>query len=160
MTRRHGYSLVGLMVHKGSDPRPGTVVRQTDFDVTIGQCVVTDSNLAYVTLIEHKTVRRWKQSVSGPIAITVYALSLCCTTRHKTLSDRQSLSAPIATTVYALSQCCTTRHKTLSDCKSLSTPIATTVYALSHCCTTRHKTLSDRQSMSAPIATTVCALSH
>ena len=33
-----------------------TVVRQTDFDVTIGQCVVSDRNLSCAILIRHKTL--------------------------------------------------------------------------------------------------------
>ena len=38
------------------DPPSDTVVRQTDFDVTIGQCVVSDRNLACAILIRHKTL--------------------------------------------------------------------------------------------------------
>ena len=33
----------------------GTVTRQRDFDVNIGQCVVSDSKLACAVLIRHKT---------------------------------------------------------------------------------------------------------
>ena len=40
---------------KSSHPLSGTVVRQTDSDVTIGQCVVSDRNLARTGLIRHET---------------------------------------------------------------------------------------------------------
>ena len=45
-----------LLFHDTKDPDPlsGTVVRQTDFDVTIGQCAVSDKNLARAILIRHK----------------------------------------------------------------------------------------------------------
>ena len=33
----------------------GIVVRQKDYDVTIGQGVLSDRNLAYAVLIRHKT---------------------------------------------------------------------------------------------------------
>ena len=38
-----------------TDPLSGTVVRQTDFDVIIGQCVVSDRNLACAILFRHVT---------------------------------------------------------------------------------------------------------
>ena len=38
------------------DPLLGTVVGLTDFDVTIGQCVVSDRNLACAVLIRHETL--------------------------------------------------------------------------------------------------------
>ena len=42
--------------------RPGATIRHcrtTDFYVTIGQCVVSDRNLACAVLIRRKTFRRW-----------------------------------------------------------------------------------------------------
>ena len=45
-------------VRRGLRPLSGTVVGQTDFNVTIGQCAVSYRNLAYAILIRHKT-NRW-----------------------------------------------------------------------------------------------------
>ena len=42
----------------GPDPPLGNVVRHTDSDVTIGQRVVSDRNLACDILIRHETVQR------------------------------------------------------------------------------------------------------
>ena len=39
-----------------SDPLSDTVVRQADFDVTIGHCVVSDRNLPRAILIGRKTL--------------------------------------------------------------------------------------------------------
>ena len=47
---------VDLFGFEGPDPPPGTVVRQTNSDVTIGQCLVYDSNLARAILTRHKTL--------------------------------------------------------------------------------------------------------
>ena len=41
---------------KTPDPLSDIVVRQTDFDVAIGQRVASDRNLAVAILIRHKTV--------------------------------------------------------------------------------------------------------
>ena len=49
-------SINGLVFAKGTDPLSDTVVRQTDFDVTIRQRVVSDRNLACTLLIRHKTL--------------------------------------------------------------------------------------------------------
>ena len=46
-----------------SDPVSDTVVRQTDFDVIIGQCVVSDRNLAWAILIKHKELSAGKVKV-------------------------------------------------------------------------------------------------
>ena len=40
-----------------------TVVRQTDFDVNIGQCLLSDRNLVCATLIKHKTLSDGEASV-------------------------------------------------------------------------------------------------
>ena len=40
----------------GPDSRSGTVVRQTDFDVTIGQSLVSDSNPTCAVHIRTKTL--------------------------------------------------------------------------------------------------------
>ena len=40
---------------KGPYPPTGTVIRQTDFDISIGQCLVSDRNLACAFLIRRKT---------------------------------------------------------------------------------------------------------
>ena len=54
---------------KGIDPLSDTVVRQTEFDVTIGQCVVSDRNLARAALIRHKTLSNGLgQGLSAPTA--------------------------------------------------------------------------------------------
>ena len=41
-----------MTVAEGPVPLADTVVRQTDFDVIIGQCVVSDGNLASAILIK------------------------------------------------------------------------------------------------------------
>ena len=41
---------------KGPDLLLGTVVRQTDFDVTTRQCFVSDTNLACAIFIRHGTL--------------------------------------------------------------------------------------------------------
>ena len=38
------------------DPPSGTFLRQTDFDVTIGRCVVSDRNLACAVFLRRKTL--------------------------------------------------------------------------------------------------------
>ena len=43
-----------------------------DFDVTVGQCAVSDSYLSCAIFIRHKTVRRWSQSLSTPIATVCF----------------------------------------------------------------------------------------
>ena len=44
-----------LLEGKGSNPLLSTVVlKQMDFDVNIGQCVVSNRNLACLILIRHK----------------------------------------------------------------------------------------------------------
>ena len=53
-----------ICVCQGLDPPPGTVVWQTDFGVTMGQCVVSDRNLVCTVLIGHKTADEASQWVA------------------------------------------------------------------------------------------------
>ena len=46
----------GRCGHKAPIYKSGTVVRLTDSDVTIGQCVVSDRNLVCAFLIRYKTL--------------------------------------------------------------------------------------------------------
>ena len=53
----------------GSDPLSGIVIRQTDFVVIIGQCVVSDRNLACAILLRHMTL-------TSPLDSVLYLISL------------------------------------------------------------------------------------
>lgn len=46
----------GNIVFQRHKPTSGTVVRQTDFDLTTGMGAVSDTNLEYAILIRHKTM--------------------------------------------------------------------------------------------------------
>ena len=50
------------MLGSGPHPLSGTAVGQTDFDVTIGQCVMSDKNLACTILMRHKTMSDGERS--------------------------------------------------------------------------------------------------
>ena len=45
-----------VLVARGAGPLSGTVVGQTDFDVAIEQCVVSDRNLECAVPIRRKTL--------------------------------------------------------------------------------------------------------
>ena len=59
------------------DPLSGTVVRQTEFDITIEQCIVSHRNLAYAVLIRLKILSddEVKVCLQAPMA-TVCFVSL------------------------------------------------------------------------------------
>ena len=51
------YTVVSLTAPYGPDTMSGTVLRRTDFDDTIVQCVVSDRNLARaIPIIRHQTL--------------------------------------------------------------------------------------------------------
>ena len=54
--RREGVKKREKYWRQSPEPPSGTVVRQTDSDVSIGHCVVSDRKLACAILIGHKTL--------------------------------------------------------------------------------------------------------
>ena len=61
----------------GSDPLSGNAVQQTDFDVTIGQCDVSDRTIASAILITHKTLSDGEVKVCL-LACQLYIVIHCC----------------------------------------------------------------------------------
>ena len=73
---RH-YFLLGLLRHRvlfsGPAPLSSSIVRLTDFDVTIGQCVESDRNPAFDILIRH-SLRHYR---TGSRSLSAHTVTTC-----------------------------------------------------------------------------------